>query len=459
MKKLYFCFLLFISLFSFGQNVGVGTTSPEFKFHVLTNTGEAGVGVQNDASTGYSILSLGYGARASGNGISLVKFGPTAAGTSFGLPRANLSIMSSDAGSTQLVVGTINNSSLHFGTNNLERMRITNTGFFGIGTTAPDYRFHIASNSGEAGLGLQNDNATGQSLLVLGNGARIDGNGLALLKFGTSAAGSVYGLPKANLSLLSSDYGSGSLLLGTANNYPVYFGTNNTVRMQIRGDGNTGIGVDANDFSRLHVRRLVDIPIGPGTILGAVYGENGSTISGSGVYGATAAPRMGAIGYAGVSGYNIGTGTEKFGVVGSSTGSSGGGGYSAGVAGYGDYGVLGWTASATGAGVIAQHDNGGIALEVNNGAIKVSGVNKPAFKHTTLTGGGGNTSGHISNLSYANASSTDLLIVTHDYGPSGPYLTKPFGVWWSGSNWTIFLEDGSPMPNNARFNVLVIKQE
>lgn len=101
------------------------------------------------------------------------------------------------------------------------------------------------------------------------------------------------------------------------------------------------------------------------------------------------------------------------------------------------------------------------ALVLDNGFIKVTGGNKSAFRHLTAAG---NILSNTTNLNYANESPDDLLIVTHQYNNStsgslvGNSYNKPFGVWWNGSNWTIYSEDSSIMPEGLAFNVLVIKQ-
>lgn len=50
-------------------------------------------------------------------------------------------------------------------------------------------------------------------------------------------------------------------------------------------------------------------------------------------------------------------------------------------------------------------------------------------------------------------------IVAHNWGsggdPSNIILDTPIGVWYDGANWTIYTEDVSAMPLNARFNVYV----
>src|SRR5262249_33563317 len=42
-------------------------------------------------------------------------------------------------------LGSINNKNISFITNNTERMRLTRDGFFGIGTTTPNTRLHVAN--------------------------------------------------------------------------------------------------------------------------------------------------------------------------------------------------------------------------------------------------------------------------------------------------------------------------
>ena len=97
------------------------------------------------------------------------------------------------------------------------------------------------------------------------------------------------------------------------------------------------------------------------------------------------------------------------------------------------------------------------ALELDNGALKVSGTAPTAFKFVTAAGNISGNTAVIPTSTQANAS-TDILIVTHNYGSTGPYLNKNFGTWWNGTNWTIYTEDVSTMPTGATFNVLVIKQ-
>jgi hypothetical protein len=50
------------------------------------------------------------------------------------------------------------------------------------------------------------------------------------------------------------------------------------------------------------------------------------------------------------------------------------------------------------------------------------------------------------------------IIVSHNYSAnaSGVYLDHPIGVWYDGSNWTIYNQDVAAMPVDAAFNVLIL---
>jgi len=50
-----------------------------------------------------------------------------------------------------------------------------------------------------------------------------------------------------------------------------------------------------------------------------------------------------------------------------------------------------------------------------------------------------------------------ILFITHNYSEDGLYETHPVGVWYNGSQWTIYHEDWAAMPVGAAFNVMVIK--
>ena len=55
------------------------------------------------------------------------------------------------------------------------------------------------------------------------------------------------------------------------------------------------------------------------------------------------------------------------------------------------------------------------------------------------------------------APSTAHVLVTHNYGPYNLYDPKYTGVYYSSSSgtWSVYLEDATPMIQNAAFNVFV----
>jgi hypothetical protein len=196
----------------FGSDVGIGTTTPGGKFHVVVPanvmdfTGATALGVTVDGSTGLSDYS-GIDFRNSAHGV----------------PKARIGSYFSNFGSY-----------LQFGTSNNYGTGITNTamtidygGNVGIGTTTPGGKFHVVGPAnvtaftGATALGMTVDGSTGLS----------DYSGI---DFRNSA----HGVPKARIGSYFSNFGS-YLQFGTSNNYGT--GITNTA-MTIDYGGNVGIG-------------------------------------------------------------------------------------------------------------------------------------------------------------------------------------------------------------------------
>lgn len=82
-----------------------------------------------------------------------------------------------------------------------------------------------------------------------------------------------------------------------------------------------------------------------------------------------------------------------------------------------------------------------------------------AFKHTATAGNtpGGNYT--IIDHPSLNGNPTAYPVVAHNWGTTGDasniIIDATLGVWYNGSNWTIFTENTSTMPVNAQFNVYV----
>jgi hypothetical protein len=111
-----------------------------------------------------------------------------------------------------------------------------------------------------------------------------------------------------------------------------------------------------------------------------------------------------------------------------------------------------------GVGVRASHGHGGTALEVVNGAFRVSGSLRPAFVHTS---DGSNTRGDSTCIDHplSNGRPEAMILVTHRYG-GGAVNVPAVGVYYAYDvgRWCVFTEGGTPMPTSIPFNVLVISQ-
>ncbi len=210
-----------------------------------------------------------------------------------------------------------------------------------------------------------------------------------------------------------------------------------------------------------------------------VYGAAASTSNGigaaggvSGVVGEVTSTTPG--GYsAAVRGINRGTAGLGIGVIGYQAG-SGWGVYGETPSGYGVYGlttastgssvgVRGETYSTSGVGVVAKYSGTGLgtALEIGNGGIKVTGTNKAAFVHTATPANKLSANGTDVDNAMCNGDPNCILIVTQKLNPSGiVYNNSPIGVYYNTirTKWEIFNENNVAIPDNAQFNVLVIKQ-
>ena len=81
-----------------------------------------------------------------------------------------------------------------------------------------------------------------------------------------------------------------------------------------------------------------------------------------------------------------------------------------------------------------------------------------AFRHTTTAG---NTSSNYTTIDHPslNGKPEAYPVVAHNWGvttdPINIILDKTIGVWYNGSNWTIYTEDVSAMPEDVIFNIYV----
>jgi hypothetical protein len=162
----------------------------------------------------------------------------------------------------------------------------------------------------------------------------------------------------------------------------------------------------------------------------------------------------------------IGSSRDDIGVLGSSTHSAGVAGTSTsgmGVAGESAQGPGVFGLSGSGPGVLAMSGSatpGGVALELVDGGLRVSGTVTPAF---VVTATPANTAGHVTTLDHPllNNAPNAMVFVTRVWGGAGgstANITTPLSVFYTGTSWAIFREDGLGMPFDTRFNVLVVSR-
>jgi hypothetical protein len=133
-----------------------------------------------------------------------------------------------------------------------ERMRLTNAGYLGIGTTSPSDLLHVfRDTNGTAYVRAQNTNAVGTSSLAALRAIASTAD-VVIVSHGAARTATRYGITVGNYSEVLTLDGEG-LLIGTGSlAKPVIFGTNNTERMRIASDGYVGIGT-VSPSAKLHI--------------------------------------------------------------------------------------------------------------------------------------------------------------------------------------------------------------
>jgi hypothetical protein len=126
-----------------------------------------------------------------------------------------------------------NNAGVLGGTNNL--FWDNTNGRLGIGTSTPSVSLNIYGSNAQKAL-IETSSSTGEATLSLkSTGGLYDY--FEMRKYAPSAVGSISTLGIANLSVLLTGSNAGPMFIDVGTNNPLYFGTNNTVRMKITNDG------------------------------------------------------------------------------------------------------------------------------------------------------------------------------------------------------------------------------
>jgi len=343
-------------------------------------------------------------------------------------------------------------------------------------------------------------NATSPSSLVAGVEGKST-NGFGVIGHGGAASTGIYGTvittPTAGAFIAGSgvsgfsDIGNGISGITYNSSRNGVYGTANGTGTGVRGASTAGtagvfeITTSSNTSNALEAttngtgRAILATNTAPTGSTAAVVGEASSTSTGAGASSGVSGvigriPSTSPGGYsAGVRGVNNGTSGTGIGVIGYQAG-SGWGVYGETPSGFGVYGlttnnsaisvgVRGETFSPNGIGVEAKYSGTGVgvALELDNGALRVAGVNKAAFVHTATVANKLSANGTDIDNPMCNGDPNAILIVTQKLNPSGlAYNNSPIGVYYNTirSKWEIFNENSTAITTNAQFNVLVIKQ-
>ena len=480
MKQLFTLFLSAFCLQGITQNVGIGTKTPLTRLHVTDSLNNVKLRLESPTTGSEATISLLAGANPFSN-LQISKYGPGASGTFSGLPKDNLSVISTGGNAGILLLTTGDGvSPLVFAAGTGERMRITAGGKMGIGTTTPAiaYNLHVHSNEpvfgGDVSIGITNSFTTDAD----GRGARFRMNAFDLGIINNEPTGRISLSTNFNQRLVITPAGN----IGINNLNPAHqlditasglravnisqSGSNvNAIEINqaINSTNTKGIFIaNPNNFSLpnnyavgLHAISGIGsvFSLSPISNYGLI-GESRNPNEGYGVLGVSNSPSPQVL-QAGVVGTNFSTAASAYGIIGSSSGSSG-----AGTVGFTDNataGLLGYAYfNSTGPAIksVSLAGSSGIGLELENGAIKVSGPNRSAFQHLAT---GLNTVNNETALPTTVANTfNDMVFVTAVW--EGVYVNAPLGVYFQGGVWRIFRQDLQPMPLNAKFNVLVIKQ-
>ncbi len=210
------------NLYNDGTNVGIGTTSPNYKLHVSSS----------------SIYSMRVEGTAIGSwaGIQI-----NAAGLG-----SNPSIFYYRQGLQKVTSYVDGGGKWNILIDGDDRLTVEPNGDVGIGTDSPEEKLHVAGDSQEM-IKVETSASTGRSGLELKTTGGIYDN-LSIIKHSPSASGTTAGsIPLANLARVAAGTQGGPLMLQVTNLNPMYFVTDNEVRMLIDSDGETGIGTTTPD--------------------------------------------------------------------------------------------------------------------------------------------------------------------------------------------------------------------
>lgn len=130
------CGLLLAGASSYGQNVGIGTSSPLSKLHVSSAASADGIMIDNTGSNGDPILQFAIGS----------------------MPAFTMGVDDSDGDKFKIGTSAITSNT---------RLTIQSNGYVGVGTTTPAYHLHVTgSRSGDYIAYFQNGSDQGAGIVA-----------------------------------------------------------------------------------------------------------------------------------------------------------------------------------------------------------------------------------------------------------------------------------------------------
>ena len=217
---------------STNNRVGIGTASPEAKFHLQ----------ETSVSPSYSLTGRAVAVFERNADMSIVL-------RSNDTGDSSIDFADSSAQAPARIVYDHSNNNMQFNINGSERMRIDSSGNLGIGTSSPTVKLDISGNQRLTGTSTENRS------LEIGHGRSGDGN--SFIDLVGDATYTDYGArfirsPGANSSTTIAHRGTGDLNLQAQDAGFVKVSTNGSERLRVDASGNVGIG-DSSPDNTLHV--------------------------------------------------------------------------------------------------------------------------------------------------------------------------------------------------------------
>jgi hypothetical protein len=458
------------------QNVGIGTTTPATRLHVADSASNTFLLVESPTGSADQTGLIVRTGNNIFNSLVLSKYSVGALGTFAGLSKDNLSVFSTGGNAGTLLINNGNGiSPIVFAAGLGEQMRITAEGRIAVGTNTPSNKLHVhdEESNQDASIVLTN-NLTGTNTL---RGGRFRVLNSDLILYNYEATGKIQFNTAFNTRMTIDAVGNVGIgtpspssplhVVTTGSTYGVRVENSNNIALGVFStvSGNTETvafaGNSSNNSNGINTSTGVHGQSGTGGIMltqtsnYGVKGESLNTTRGVGVFGGSNSGSAN-LTEAAVIGLNWNTGSDVYGIIGKSSGTSGAG--TVGFTGNATAGLLGYAnVTSTGPAIksISLPGSAQIGLELENGAIKVSGTSRTVFQHEATAGNTSFNETVIPNTTLANSAS-DLLIITPYW--DGVYVNAPIGVYFAGGAWRIFRQDAVAMPVGAKFNVLVVKQ-